>query len=361
MPSRHVTARNFVGWIVAVTVALAAAAHAQSADKPLVVGTRIFPPFVMKQADGAYTGISMELWKRVAQKLDVTYVVKEASAPELLEPETHAVDVVVSLPITAINGRNMDLTHAFYSTGLAIATRVESTNALVTVFGKLASPTFLEWAGVVVIALVGVGVVVWLFGRRKRDSEFAGPAVHGISHGVLWAFESVAGKADAITRRRGGRLLTLLWTFVCILIVSIITAELTTALTVSQLSSKVSSLDDLPKVRVGSVKDSVGKKYLDLRQIRSIEYPDLPAAMAALGKGELDAVVNEAPLLQYQVNHATVGGMIVLPGTFHNHGYGFGLNRAHHDLLAPMNAALLGATESDDWSQLLTQYLGAHD
>ena len=100
--------------------------------KPLVVGTRIFPPFVMKQADGSYTGISMELWKRVAQKLQLDYVVKEATAPELLEPETHGVDVVVSLPITAINGRNMDLTHAFYSTGLAIATRVESTNALVT-------------------------------------------------------------------------------------------------------------------------------------------------------------------------------------------------------------------------------------
>jgi polar amino acid transport system substrate-binding protein len=329
--------------------------------KPLVVGTRIFPPFVMKQADGSYTGISMELWKRVAQKLQLDYVVKEATAPELLEPETHGVDVVVSLPITAINGRNMDLTHAFYSTGLAIATRVESTNALVTVFAKLASPTFLEWAGIVVITLVGVGVVVWLFGRRKHDSEFAGPAVHGISHGVLWAFESVAGKADTITRARGGRLLTLLWTFVCILIVSIITAELTTALTVSQLSSKVSGLGDLPNVRVGSVKDSVGKKYLDLRQIRSVEYPDLPAAMTALANGKLDAVVNEAPLLQYQVNHATGGGLVVLPGTFHNHGYGFGLDRAHHDLLAPMNAALLGATETDEWSQLLTQYLGAHD
>jgi polar amino acid transport system substrate-binding protein len=96
MPSRHVTARNFVGWIVAVTVGLATAAHAQSADKPLGVGTRIFPPFVMKQADGTYTGISMELWKHVAQKLDITYVVKEASAPELLEPETHAVDTAAT-------------------------------------------------------------------------------------------------------------------------------------------------------------------------------------------------------------------------------------------------------------------------
>lgn len=342
--------------LVALLLLIAVTAYA---DKPLVVGTRMFPPFVMKQPDGTYTGISMELWKRVAQQLHVDYVVREATAPELLEPETHGVDVVVSLPITALNGRNMDLTHAFYSTGLAIATRVESTNALVTVLGGLASPTFLEWAGIVVLALVGVGVVVWLFGRRKRDSEFAGPAVHGISHGVLWAFESVAGKADAITRARGGRLLTLVWTFVCILIVSIITAELTTALTVNQLSSKVSGLGDLPKVRVGSVKDSVGKKYLDDRQVRSIAYADLPAAMAALQHGELDAVVNEAPLLQYQVNHAT--GLVVLPGTFHNHGYGFGLARVHHDLLAPMNAALLGATETDDWSQLLTQYLGAHD
>jgi ABC-type amino acid transport substrate-binding protein len=315
----------------------------------------------MKQPDGTYTGISMNLWKQVAQQLDLKYEVKEAEVIELLEPETHGVDVVVSLPITATNGKNMDLTHAFYSTGLAIATRSESTNALVGVLGKLASATFLKWAGLFVLSLVAVGVVVWILGRRKRDSEFAGPAGQGIMHGVLWAFESVAGKADAITRGRGGRALMLAWTFACILIVSIVTAEITTALTVSQLSSKVSGLDDLPKVKVGAVKDSVAKKYLDDRRIRAIAYADLPSAMAALEHAEVDAVVSEAPLLQYQVNHSSVGGMIVLPGTFHNHGYGFGLARAHHDLLAPMNAALLQATEGDAWSRLLTDYLGAHD
>ena len=335
---------------------------AAAADEPkLVVGTRVFAPFVIKQPDGTYTGISMELWKQVAQKLDLKYEIKEASNVELLEPETHGVDVVVSLPITARNGSNMDLTHAFYSTGCAIATRTESTGALGGILTKLASSTFLEWFGVFVAALVAVGIVVWLLARRKKDSEFAGPPARGISHGVLWAFESVAGKADAIARGRGGRLLALVWTFVCILIVSIVTAEITTALTVSQLSAKVSGLDDLPKVKVGAVKDSVGKKYLDDRKLRSITYPDLPSAVAALERGELDAVVNEAPLLQYAVNHSTVGGLTVLPGTFQNHGYGFGLARVHHDLLAPMNVAILKTAEGDDWAQMLTQYLGVHD
>ncbi len=319
---------------------------------PLVVGTRVFPPFVIHQPDGTYTGISIELWKRVAAAANLTYTIQEAPIPALLDPEAHGIDVVVSLPITQRNQTKMDLTHAFYSTGLAIATRAEPTSGLASIASKILSRTFLAWLAILIAGLCAVGLVVWSF---ARSPEFT------FTHGVLWAFESLAGKADALTRRRGGRVLSLLWTFVCILLLSIVTAELTSQLTLSQLSTKVGSVADLPKVRVGVTKESVGARYADVRQLKARAYDDVASAITGLEAGEVDAVVSEAPLLQYEVAKRASQKLVVLPGTFQNHGYGFGINRAHRDQLPAINGAMLNTVESDDWPKVLAGFLGTHD
>ena len=47
-------------------------AEAEEASKgPLVIATKVSPPFAMKEADGQWTGISIELWERVAEELDL--------------------------------------------------------------------------------------------------------------------------------------------------------------------------------------------------------------------------------------------------------------------------------------------------
>ncbi|WP_339151139.1 transporter substrate-binding domain-containing protein [Rhizobium sp. T1470] len=38
-------------------------------QRELVIGTKEAPPFAMKDADGNWSGISIELWREVAQKL----------------------------------------------------------------------------------------------------------------------------------------------------------------------------------------------------------------------------------------------------------------------------------------------------
>src|SRR5262249_12363361 len=38
-------------------------------DRELIVATREVPPFAMKNKDGSWRGISIELWRRVAERL----------------------------------------------------------------------------------------------------------------------------------------------------------------------------------------------------------------------------------------------------------------------------------------------------
>jgi ABC-type amino acid transport substrate-binding protein len=326
------------------------------APSPLVVATHRVPPFVIKNPDGSWSGISIDLWKRVAEELKLPYVIREFDIPDFDKPEENGMDVVVSLNITARREAMMDLTHAFYSTGLAIAARPEPKNGLGDVIGKVLTVSFLKGVGVLFLVIILMGCVVWRIERRSSPEDFGGHALRGIVGGMFWTVESLVGKSKGLSRTRAARLLTLGWVFVCTMMVSGVTAKLSSELTVSQLSTSVSGPNDLPKVRVGSMRTSLGARYLELRGIPFKEYEEVTGALDALAKGEIDAVVYEAPILQYHVNKS-YPKVTVLPGTFLNHGYGFGL-RSGSPLRERINVTMLKLVEQDDWKQILTRYLG---
>ena len=79
--------------------------------------------------------------------------------------------------------------------------------------------------------------------------------------------------------------------------------------------------------------------------------------MVGLDGGEVEAVVYEAPVLSYLANARYPDRIRVLPGTFENHGYGFGL-RSGSPLREPLNVALLEMVGSEAWPTLKARYLG---
>jgi len=70
--------------ILAVMATDAPAAASTAGSRPLVVGTRHVPPFAMRDADGTWRGISIDLWRDVADQLQVRYEFREMTLPELL-------------------------------------------------------------------------------------------------------------------------------------------------------------------------------------------------------------------------------------------------------------------------------------
>ena len=49
-------------------------------DRELIVATREVPPFAMKNKDGSWRGISIELWQRVAERLHLRYRFSEQAS-----------------------------------------------------------------------------------------------------------------------------------------------------------------------------------------------------------------------------------------------------------------------------------------
>ena len=65
--------------------------------RTLMVGTKEAPPFSMKDPDGNWTGISIDLWQQIAAELDLTYEFRELDLKQLLDGvQNRSLDVAVA-------------------------------------------------------------------------------------------------------------------------------------------------------------------------------------------------------------------------------------------------------------------------
>ena len=53
-------------------------------DKKLMVSTKHTPPFAIKNDDGTWSGVSIDLWREIAQELGLNYEFKEFDLQGLL-------------------------------------------------------------------------------------------------------------------------------------------------------------------------------------------------------------------------------------------------------------------------------------
>ena len=124
----------------------AASLNANQTGKTLIVGTKIAEPFVIKNSDGTWSGISIDLWKRIADSLGYKYKIKEYDLAGLINAvKNRKIDIAVSpLTITSERERILDFTHPYFITGLSIATQVKEKTGLVRVLNRLISFDFLK-------------------------------------------------------------------------------------------------------------------------------------------------------------------------------------------------------------------------
>jgi len=318
----------------------------------------------MKGEDGKWTGISIELWQGLAAELKLDYQFKELDLENLLSGvRSNSLDAAVAaITVTSDRERVMDFTHPFYTTGLGIAVSAPSGPLWLAVLRRVASWKFLTVVGMLALVLMSVGMLVWLFERRKNSEQFGGKALEGIGSAFWWSAVTMTtvGYGDKVPRTIAGRFIGLIWMFAAIIIISSFTAAITSALTVSQLGSSLRGPRDLPGARVAAVADSTGVQYLKSRQINYQEYPDAPAALEALASGRADAVVYDAPILKYLARQEFSGTLTVLPNTFTRQDYAIAVPQGS-PLRETLNRALEREIRSPHWQEIVYHYLGRNE
>jgi ABC-type amino acid transport substrate-binding protein len=356
--------RNYFGPLLmalALLVVGQASAQETSPRGVLRVGTTSAPPFAIKEEDGNWYGIGVQLWRELAAELELEFHLEEREFTDLLAGvEDGSLDVgVAAITITADRETVMDFSHPFHTTGIAIAVPFEGTaRHWLNVAEHFLSLHFLYVIGALMLVLLLAGFLVWLFERRRNPEMFGDKLPKGLGNGFWWSAVTMTtvGYGDKAPKTLGGRLVALVWMFTSIIILSSFIATITSSLTISQLSGQIQGLSDLKRVRVGTVEGSTSATFLAAQNIAAASFGGTSAGLRALADGDIDAFVQDFPIMKYLVNTQYPGRLQVLPQTFSRQDYGIALTSGSN-LREPLNRSLLRHIRSEEWEALLQRYL----
>jgi ABC-type amino acid transport substrate-binding protein len=324
---------------------------------PLVVAIKPSPPFTIPSPDGRWHGISYELWEAIAEQTDRPFELRELPLSEMLEGlASGEVDVgVAALTVTAEREAAFDFTHPFYQGGLGIAVSQAPSSASRIVW-RVLSARFLQTIGALVAVLFVSGLLMWFFERKHTDDP---KGVNSVFDAFWWSAVTMTtvGYGDRVPQTVGGRLVAMVWMFSGIILISSFTATISSVLTVSQLESDIDGPEDLSGVRVGTVASSTSAAWVADQRLYAELYDTPSDALAALARDEVEAVVYDAPVLQYLVHNDHPRALTVLPHVFARQNYAIGLRQGLPGL-ERINQVLLERVESPWFRDLQRRHLG---
>lgn len=326
----------------------------------MVVGTKIAPPFAMKSNDGTWSGISIELWRQIADHLHLRYRFEEASLDELInETAAHRLDAAIAaITVTAGRAEIVDFSQPYYSTGLGITVRMASVFDWLSLAKGLFSLSLLEMLLLLVTAAILVGFIVWLIERRHTE-HFSGGVKHGLGSSLMWSARTLTqAMPEKGPTTLLGRIIAVTWLAVAVTSVAVFTAGLTTYFTTHQLEGYVRGVQDLYSVRVGTVSDTSAVDYLTAARIRFRAFPNAQAGLKAVKDGSLDAFVYDKPLMSWLVRAHYADSLQVLDAVFDQQYYAIALP-VGSPLRAPIDRTMLRILGTQWWHDMKSRYLGA--
>ena len=330
-------------------------------DKKLIVGTKQAPPFAIKKDDGTWSGVSIDLWQEISRDLKLKYEIRELDLQVLIAGvQNGSLDAAVAaLTVTAEREEMLDFSHPFHTTGLGIAAVTHQKRGWISAMRRLFSIQFLKVLAALGLLLLRVGLLVWLFERKRNPQHFGGGVARGIGSAFWWSAVTMTtvGYGDKAPVTMWGRIAAIVWMFAGIIMISSFTAAITSVLTVSQLESKVRGLEDLPHIVVATIPGSTSELYLRENHISYKPYGTPLEGLDAVAAGGIDALVYDAPILKYLTNEKFKGIVEVLPKMFERQDYAIALPSGS-PLREPINHSLLEITRREEWQETLYKYLG---
>jgi len=332
------------------------------APDTLHIGYYESPPFVMDAKGTEPEGVSIWLWHRISEELDIPYTLTYMPLDSLLQGlADESIDMSLNpLTITSERSSLFDFSPPYYISNATML--VEASTPLqrgVQFLKSFFSLNFLRAVVALFIVIFVFGFLAWLFERRINPEEFH-PGIKGVWSGIWWSAVTMTtvGYGDKSPQSTGGRVVALVWMFTAIIIISGFTASIASSLTVNQLGANRSDVSSFKEDPLATVSGSATADWLKEHFFREVKtYNDLSACEQALAEGEVKAVAYDAPLLTYLAESDSLTRFEVLPLKYNLQLYAFGFaENIPYELRDRISVELLTVTESTDWEILLTEY-----
>ncbi|MFW6019786.1 MAG: transporter substrate-binding domain-containing protein [Bacteroidales bacterium] len=348
----------FFALLVAVAFVSSQNQTEEQISDTLIIGVKPAPPFIMKEGQ-QWKGASVDLWEKISEDLQVNYKYKEYNLSELISAIARSeIDLSIN-PLTVTSDRieQFNFTQPFYISSLTVATQKKSKNFIPAFLKNFFSPDFFKALLGLLFLIFIFGMIIWLAEKKKNPNMFA-KGWKGVGDGFWWSAVTMTtvGYGDKAPVTKLGRIFGFIWMFTAIIVISGFTASIASSLTVSQINTSIKKVNDLRNVSVATVKGSSSEKYLNEKSILYQSYPELDAAIQALHKDKVTALVYDDAILNYSIAKQNLQNDIeVLPLKFNKQYYSFALPY-NMNLQYEINSNLMEIIESPYWQNILSRY-----
>ena len=291
-----------------VLISLPIQTLAKEVANELQIGVSGSPPFVIEE-DGVLSGISVEIWKDVAERLEQPYrfVVQPNTNTNVKAVADGSVDLAIgpiSITPTRLANPKIDFTQPYYHgyEGLLIP---QKPPGLITRLRPFIGWAALSSAGILITLLFIFGNLIWLAERRKNTEQFPRHYLHGVGNGMWFGLVTLTtvGYGDRAPLSRSGRIIAGIWMVISLVAVSSITAGLASAFTLSLAEiapSAIREKADLRGKKIAVVEGTTSLRWGKLYEINAFLTKDLNGAIKILNQGKVEGIIfDEAPLRHY--------------------------------------------------------------
>lgn len=335
---------------------------APAVSEPVRVGLYASPPFVVAEEGGRFTGMAVELWESLADTLGLqTEYVELNTLGELTAASADGqVDVAVTnLTITRERAELIDFTHPWFDAGLRIMVGEDQGTGFGDVLNGLMKSGYLRaygWIGLVVLVTT---LLLTIFDRHF-DNGFPRRWRDGIAES-FYVVMSVATSGKSPSRKNlfgwVGRLWQGVWLICGIGVLAYVTSSVTSVMTTLSLTNQINSVADLSGRTVGVFSGSVAEQYARRTGLDAKSYAHIGEAADALADGEINAIIGDAPVLEYFAYTNPNRPLTVVGAIFEPDKYGFGLPQ-NSPLTRRLTVEIIGANESSELEELKARYFG---
>jgi polar amino acid transport system substrate-binding protein len=267
------------------------------------------PPYSYVEADGSMAGVSVDLWRRVAEQMEWPFKLIPVSDMETILGglEHGRFDAAIgAITITPERAARVDFSYPAHRSGVEVAIRKETGPIFAIMSYGTALAELSPLIIIILTMLVLIGLAMWFIERHVHAVEKTSEStVSTLRDGLYWAVVTMTtvGYGDKTPKTPGGRVVAIAWMLSSLVLVSLLSTSLVSRLTADRVESRDGAASiDLRARKLAAVARSSGAEYLDELHLSYTSYKDLPEALDSLVNGQSGAVVNSVGALQYSVS-----------------------------------------------------------
>jgi polar amino acid transport system substrate-binding protein len=335
-------------------------AGTSSIPRSLVVAVVQDPPYSYKAGDGTWTGFNVELWSHIAREQRLDYTYREMPFGEMIQAlKDGTIDLsIAAIFLTPKREREFDFSVPIATTRLAVATLPSAIEHP----WWAAMRIFLSWGTLKVIAslialLLLFGTLFWLIERRANPEHFGGNVLKGISSGVYWVGSTLASGVcfGVYIRSTLGRIIGLLWMFVCAVVLGAFVASLASSLTLDKLTSTAIDLKEISRMKLGTVSGGYTESLLKGRAERYALFQEEEDVLRAITNKQIEGFLYDEITLRYYQEREYRDRISIYPIHEKRLQFAFGMP-AGSPLRKNVNVSILTLMGEPAWESLMTRY-----